>query len=75
MVDWAAGILLGSTPRPDDICAMPALQRLVFVGLFISMLIITGAAAVPTADEVLAKARATATAEHKSIFLLFDASW
>jgi len=33
------------------------------------------AAAVPTADAILAKARNDATAGHKNIFLLFDASW
>jgi len=29
----------------------------------------------PTAQQVLAGARAQATAQHKNIFLLFEASW
>jgi hypothetical protein len=33
------------------------------------------AAPAPSASEILAKASATAAAEHKRIFLRFDASW
>ena len=48
-------------------------QRSMFVGLLFGVAA-SCSAAVPTAEEVLAKARTTATAEHKAIFLRFDAS-
>jgi len=37
--------------------------------------VVTLAQTPPSADEVLAKARAKAAEDHKSIFLAFDASW
>jgi hypothetical protein len=34
-----------------------------------------GAVTAPSAETLLSKAKAQAGAEHKSIFLMFDASW
>jgi len=53
---------------------MRALQRLASVGLFF-VFATSRVLAAPSADEILATAKAEAAAGHKNIFLLFDASW
>ena len=58
----------GAMPR-----TMNPLRRAVLYGF--TAFAAFSAMAAPPADEVLAKAKADAAAGHKSIFLLFDASW
>jgi len=65
---------LGNAKRACNILHMRALQRSLLAGTLLSI-VASCAGAVPAANEVLAGARSRAAAEHKNIFLLFDASW
>jgi hypothetical protein len=47
---------------------------LAVIGLFL-VAATSRTTAAPSADEILSQAKAAAAAEHKNIFLLFDASW
>jgi hypothetical protein len=50
------------------------LGRIIWLSLTLA-LPTTAAELKPKAEEVLAKAKTKATAEHKAIFIVFDASW
>jgi hypothetical protein len=53
---------------------MHTILRATVVALLVGALEMAGAGP-PTAQQVLASARAQAAAQHRNIFLLFEASW